>query len=238
MANWLSDGFVTQKRQSLLDLSVTDDIFITIRDMARHDETISKLMVESLRAESDSLRKESREHLAKAKAKTHDYDDDFERAIACSERGKKKKEEVFMLNTKLLAIVESRKNASLISTQAEHNDDFHAVMEWYPLVQAADRVLAVYDAEEILEKQKRIQAKRTKRSPPARSSNDATNKDTTGVDEAEEADDDSMEEHEGTDLDVPAAAKHKEGRKRKGKSGRSAKLVVTLALRSDHRIGM
>lgn len=70
--------------------------------------------------------------------------------------------------------------------------------------------------------QTREGAKRAKRSPPARSSNDDVDKeDTTGVDQDEDTDDDSTEDDERTDLEVPAAAKHKEGRKRKGRSGSS-----------------
>jgi hypothetical protein len=73
MVNWLSHGFDTQKRQSIIALlSASDDVFITTRSMAGHEETISKLMVESLRAESDSLRENGREYLAKARTQDGD----------------------------------------------------------------------------------------------------------------------------------------------------------------------
>jgi hypothetical protein len=92
--------------------------------------------------------------------------------------------------------------------RAEDANDVRAIREWYP-------VLALYDAEEISNEQKKVEAKRSKRSSPARRSNDDT------VDEEEETEDGSTEDHKRTDIDVPAAAKHKEGRKRKGGSGSS-----------------
>jgi hypothetical protein len=82
-------------------------------------------------------------------------------------------------------------------------------------------------------------------SQPAQSRNDNADKEntntlTTSVDDEEESADDSMVDDERFDLEVPAAAKHKKGRKREGGQGvrlRLTKMARVLALRSEYSIG-
>jgi hypothetical protein len=222
MSNLLAYGFGIPKSERIVALSASEDVFVTIRGMAGRCETISSLTVESLLTESDSLLKESKAQVAIARDQDDEHAYEWEVAIQLSDSHKQKKEEGLLLHTKLLAFVEARKSARFLVKRAEDSNDVRAIREWYPVVKAANKVLALYDAEEIANEQKRIEAKRAKRSPPARNSNDDANKEeTTGVDEEEETDDDSTEDAERTDFEVPAAAKHKEGRKRKVKSGSS-----------------
>jgi chemotaxis protein histidine kinase CheA len=222
MANLLAYGFGIPKSERTVALSASEDVFVTIRGMAGRCETISSLTVESLLAESDSLLKESKAQVAIARDLDDEHAYEWEVAIELSDSHKQKKEEGLLLHTKLLAFVEARKSARFLVKRAEDDNDVRSIRDWYPVVKAANKVLALYDAEEIANEQKRTEAKRAKRSPPARRSADYTNKeDNSEVDEEEETDDDSTEDDERTDLEVPAAAKRKEGRKRKRKSGSS-----------------
>lgn len=151
MSHLLSYGFGSPtKHQTVLPLiSASNDVFQTIRGMAGREETISKLMVDFLFAESDSLLKESKEHLAIAKDQDDEDSYEWEVAIALSDSSKQKKEEGLLLHTKLLVLVEARQSARFIVKGAEDANDVRAIREWYPVVKKADRVLALYDAEEI-----------------------------------------------------------------------------------------
>jgi hypothetical protein len=218
MSNFLAYGFGIPKSQKNLAPSASEDVFVTIRGMAGRDETISKLTVESPLAESDSLLKESKLQVAIARDQDDEHACEWEVAIQLSDSHEQKKEEGLLLHTKLLAFVEAR----FLVKRAEDANDVRAIREWYPELKAANKVLALYDAEEISNEQKRIEAKRAERSLPLRKSNDDVDKDyTNGVDQDEGSDSGSTEDDERTDLDVPAAVKHKEDRKRKGRSGSS-----------------
>jgi hypothetical protein len=192
MANLLAYGFGIPKSERIVALSASKDVFVTIRGMAGRNETISSLTVESLLVESESLWKKSKAQVAIARDQDDEHAYEWEVAIQLSDSHKQKNEEGLLLHTKLLAFVEARKNARFLVKRAEDANDVRAIGDWYPMVKAANKVLALYDAEEIANEQKRIEAKRGKRSPPARKSNDDANKkDTNGVDEEEETDDDS-----------------------------------------------
>jgi hypothetical protein len=222
MSTLLAYGFGLPKSERIVALSASEDVFVSIRDMAGRNETILMLTVESLLAESDSLLRKSKAQVAIARDLDDEHAYEWEVAIQLSDSHKQKKEEGLLLHTKLLTFVEARKSARFLVKRAEDANDVRAIREWYPVVKAADKVLALYDAEEIANEQMRIEAKRAKRSPPARRSNhDANKEDTNGVDEEEETYDDSMGDDERTAFELPAAAKHKEGRKRKGRSGSS-----------------
>jgi hypothetical protein len=73
------------------------------------DETISKLMIDTLHAESDSFLEDQDDEKDEEEEDAYEWQD----AIACTDTvvpsSRKKKEEGLLLNTKLLALVEARK---------------------------------------------------------------------------------------------------------------------------------
>jgi hypothetical protein len=99
MSNLLAYGFGIPKSQKILAPSASEDVFVTIRGMAGRDETISKLTVESLLAESDSLRKESKVKVATAKDQDDEHAYEWEVAIQLSDISKEKKEEGLLHHT-------------------------------------------------------------------------------------------------------------------------------------------
>jgi hypothetical protein len=61
MPGLFAHGFVSQSSEMMQTLAATDQVFVTIRLMAGNEETLSKLNFESLLAESEVLKQESKE---------------------------------------------------------------------------------------------------------------------------------------------------------------------------------
>jgi hypothetical protein len=97
MMGLFAHGFATQSREMMHTLAVSDQVFVMIRLMAGNEENVSKLKFESLLAERDVLKQESKRLSAIAKDLKDSAADEWDEAINCKDTSDDKNKEGLLL---------------------------------------------------------------------------------------------------------------------------------------------